>query len=117
MNHSRIKLSLSSHRCLRINHKSSRLISEENLWSRDKIKTMSLPLYSTCFTIASVIQFSLRMAKKGARELVMLVCSLCKNRNYISERNKVNMEEKLVVNKYCKNCRKRTSHKEETKLK
>jgi large subunit ribosomal protein L33 len=57
------------------------------------------------------------MAKKGARELVGLECTVCKNRNYISERNKVNMEEKLVVMKYCKHCRKRTDHKENPKLK
>jgi large subunit ribosomal protein L33 len=57
------------------------------------------------------------MAKKGARILVGLVCKTCNNRNYISERNKVNTEEKLALVKYCKNCKKRTDHKEVAKLK
>ncbi len=61
------------------------------------------------------------MAKKGARELVAMICSVCKSQNYITERNKVNMDTKgkgkLQLNKYCKKCRKSTLHKETTKLK
>lgn len=57
------------------------------------------------------------MAKKGARELVAMICSVCKSQNYITERNKVNMEKKLEVKKYCKICKKVTLHKETTKLK
>ena len=57
------------------------------------------------------------MAKKGARELVALICSVCKNQNYITERNKINMEGKLEVKKYCKFCRKHQIHKETSKLK
>ncbi|HEX6976828.1 MAG TPA: 50S ribosomal protein L33 [Patescibacteria group bacterium] len=57
------------------------------------------------------------MAKKGAREIVALVCSVCKSQNYVTTRNKVNMEEKLVLEKYCKKCKKYTSHKETAKLK
>ncbi|OGM22372.1 50S ribosomal protein L33 [Candidatus Woesebacteria bacterium RIFCSPLOWO2_01_FULL_39_21] len=57
------------------------------------------------------------MAKKGAREIVALVCSVCKNQNYITERNKINMEKKLETKKYCKHCRKVQLHKETTKLK
>lgn len=61
------------------------------------------------------------MAKKGAREIVALICSVCKNQNYITERNKVNMDTKgkgkLNINKYCKSCRKSQPHKESSKLK
>ncbi|QQG47419.1 MAG: 50S ribosomal protein L33 [Candidatus Woesebacteria bacterium] len=63
------------------------------------------------------------MAKKGAREIVALVCSVCKSQNYITERNKVNLQvkakkgEKLIVKKYCKTCKKHTEHKESSKLK
>ncbi len=57
------------------------------------------------------------MAKKGAREIVAMVCSVCKNQNYVTMRNKVNMQEKLVISKFCKSCKKRTEHKETTKLK
>jgi len=57
------------------------------------------------------------MAKKGARELVALICSVCKSQNYITERNKINMEGKLEIKKYCKTCRKYQLHKETAKLK
>ncbi|EKE12804.1 MAG: hypothetical protein ACD_13C00140G0002 [uncultured bacterium] len=64
------------------------------------------------------------MAKKGgARETVALICSVCKNQNYITERNKINMElkgqkgAKLELKKYCHACRKVQVHKETSKLK
>ncbi|MBI4033110.1 MAG: 50S ribosomal protein L33 [Candidatus Blackburnbacteria bacterium] len=57
------------------------------------------------------------MAKKGARQLFGLVCSVCKTQNYITEKNKTNTEGKLVLRKYCPNCRKHTEHKETQKLK
>jgi len=63
------------------------------------------------------------MAKKGARELVALICSVCKSQNYITERNKINMEtkgkkgSKLEIKKYCKTCQKSQPHKESTHLK
>ncbi len=55
--------------------------------------------------------------KKGSRIIVGLTCTVCKRRNYITERNKVNTEEKLKLNKYCPQCKKRTPHKEVQKLK
>ena len=57
------------------------------------------------------------MAKKGAREFVGMICSVCKSQNYITQRNKVNIETKLQLKKYCNKCRKQTLHKETTKLK
>jgi len=57
------------------------------------------------------------MAKKGNRILVGLVCSICKNRNYITEKNKINSPEKLSLKKYCSRCGKSTTHKEVGKLK
>jgi len=63
------------------------------------------------------------MAKKGARELIALVCSVCKSQNYLTERNKINMEtkgnkgSKLELKKYCRTCRKVQIHKETQKLK
>jgi len=61
------------------------------------------------------------MAKKGARELVALICTVCKSQNYITERNKVNMDTKgkgkLEVKKFCNMCKKVNPHKETTKLK
>jgi len=61
------------------------------------------------------------MAKKGAREIIALICSVCKNQNYITNRNKVNMDTKgkgkLGLNKYCRFCKKVQLHKESLKLK
>ncbi|MCS7092544.1 MAG: 50S ribosomal protein L33 [Patescibacteria group bacterium] len=57
------------------------------------------------------------MAKKGAREIVGLICPDCKSQNYVTERNKVNMEKKLEIRKFCKKCRRMTLHKENAKLK
>ncbi len=57
------------------------------------------------------------MAKKGNRFLIGLVCSVCNRQNYVTSKNKINTEEKLVLKKYCKKCQKQTDHKEKTKLK
>jgi len=57
------------------------------------------------------------MAKTEHRILVGLVCSVCKNRNYVTTKNKINTPEKLSFVKYCKFCKKRTEHKETEKLK
>lgn len=56
------------------------------------------------------------MAQKDQREPLALVCTVCKSQNYMTTRNKVNTPEKLVLNKYCPTCRKRTPHKETNKL-
>jgi len=53
---------------------------------------------------------------KGNRILIGLVCSQCHNRNYVTEKNKINLPEKLKIQKYCSHCRKRTEHKETGKL-
>jgi large subunit ribosomal protein L33 len=52
-----------------------------------------------------------------APEIVVLVCKECKSQNYVTKRNKVNMEKKLEIKKYCKKCKKHTLHKESSKLK
>jgi len=58
------------------------------------------------------------MAKKGEHRIqIGLVCKVCKNRNYVTTRNKLNTPEKLVKKKFCKFCKKVTEHKETDKLK
>ena len=52
------------------------------------------------------------MATKGAREAITLECTECKRRNYTTEKNKKNNTERLEVEKYCKFCKKHTTHKE-----
>lgn len=55
--------------------------------------------------------------KKGPRQNFGLKCTECGQFNYITERNKLNTPEKLVLSKYCNRCKKATSHKEMSKLK
>ena len=57
------------------------------------------------------------MAKGNHRTIFGLKCVVCKNVNYITERNKINTTEKMTPTKYCKHCRKRTEHREVEKLK
>ena len=65
-----------------------------------------------------ILRKEANMAKKGEHRVTLgLVCSVCKNRNYVTTRNKLNTEEKLLLKKYCKHCRKVTEHKENEKLK
>lgn len=52
------------------------------------------------------------MAKKENREGVALQCAVCKNINYLTSKNKKNVEGKLEINKYCSRCNKTTLHKE-----
>lgn len=44
--------------------------------------------------------------------LIKLACSECKRINYHTTRNKKKLKKKLELKKYCKWCRKSTSHKE-----
>lgn len=46
------------------------------------------------------------------REGITLACADCKNRNYRTMKNKKNDPERLELKKYCKFCRKETTHKE-----
>lgn len=57
------------------------------------------------------------MAKGEHRIKIGLVCTVCKSRNYITMRNKLNTPNKLTLKKFCKHCRKVTDHKETDKLK
>ncbi|HIT11965.1 MAG TPA: 50S ribosomal protein L33 [Candidatus Pelethosoma merdigallinarum] len=53
------------------------------------------------------------MAKKGEnREGTILKCTECGNENYLTSKNKKNTPERLELNKYCKHCKKNTTHRE-----
>ncbi len=52
------------------------------------------------------------MAKKENRRYINLECSVCKNKNYTTEKNFINSTEKIEINKFCNTCKKHTSHKE-----
>ena len=46
------------------------------------------------------------------RVKITLACTECKQRNYVSKKNKKNDPDRLELKKYCKFCRKHTLHKE-----
>ncbi|MBF0117453.1 MAG: 50S ribosomal protein L33 [Desulfobacterales bacterium] len=46
------------------------------------------------------------------RVIITFACSECKRRNYTSTKNKRTKPDKLEFKKYCRFCRKHTSHKE-----
>ena len=46
------------------------------------------------------------------REVISMACTLCKRRNYSTMKNKKNDPDRLERNKFCRFCRKHTSHKE-----
>lgn len=54
------------------------------------------------------------MAKKAKtkREKITLECTVCKNRNHDTTKNKANDPDRLELKKYCPTCRKTTAHKE-----
>ena len=52
------------------------------------------------------------MAKKENREGVALKCTVCNEINYLTSKNKKNVEGKLEINKFCRRCNKTTKHVE-----
>ena len=46
------------------------------------------------------------------RVKITLACQECKQRNYNTMKNKKNDPDRLEMSKYCKFCRKHTTHKE-----
>jgi len=56
------------------------------------------------------------MAKKISRIKIHLKCSECKEQNYTTTRSKT-LEKKLELKKFCRHCKKHTTHTEVKKLK
>ena len=52
------------------------------------------------------------MAKAGARVKITLRCNECKQRNYNTMKNKKNTPDRIEMKKYCRFCRKHTTHSE-----
>ena len=46
------------------------------------------------------------------REIIDLACTVCKQRNYTTRKNKKNDPDRLERNKFCKFCRKHIANKE-----
>lgn len=52
------------------------------------------------------------MAKKDDRITIYMGCTVCKERNYTSSKNKRNDSARMELRKYCSRCRQHTSHRE-----
>jgi large subunit ribosomal protein L33 len=52
------------------------------------------------------------MAKKDVRIVVTLACSECKERNYVTQKNRRNDTNRLELKKFCSRCRTHTLHRE-----
>ena len=53
------------------------------------------------------------MAKKaGARTIIYLACTQCRERNYTTEKNRKNDPQRLEMRKFCPRCRSHTAHRE-----
>ena len=54
------------------------------------------------------------MAAKGKenRIVITLACTVCKERNYISSKNKKNDPDRMELRKYCPRCRVHAPHRE-----
>jgi large subunit ribosomal protein L33 len=46
------------------------------------------------------------------RDNITLQCTECKNRNYVTTKNKKTTPERLEFRKFCRRCRRHTGHKE-----
>jgi large subunit ribosomal protein L33 len=49
---------------------------------------------------------------KGNRSLISLECTVCRDRNYTTTKNRKKQQDKLELSKFCPKCRKHTEHKE-----
>ena len=48
----------------------------------------------------------------GNRTIITLECTVCKDRNYSTTKNKRKQTDKVLLSKFCRKCRKHTEHKE-----
>ncbi len=46
------------------------------------------------------------------REIIILACEKCKNRNYTTQKNRRTHPERVTYKKYCPFCRTHTEHKQ-----
>jgi len=49
---------------------------------------------------------------KDVRSAVTLACTVCKERNYTTEKNRRNDPDRLEFNKFCPRCRQHQPHRE-----
>lgn len=49
---------------------------------------------------------------KDVRPIITLECTVCKEHNYTTTKNRRTQQERLELVKFCKRCKKHTEHKE-----
>jgi large subunit ribosomal protein L33 len=47
-----------------------------------------------------------------AAPIITLQCTVCKERNYTTTKNKKNDPDRMELSKFCRRCRKHTEHRE-----
>jgi len=52
------------------------------------------------------------MARRAVRLAITLACTECRERNYLTEKNRQNDSGRLELQKYCQRCQKHTMHRE-----
>ena len=52
------------------------------------------------------------MPTSDARPFVTLACTECKERNYITTKNRANQRERLELKKHCRRCNRHRVHRE-----
>jgi large subunit ribosomal protein L33 len=52
------------------------------------------------------------VAKGGTAVIITLQCSVCKERNYTTQKNKRNDPDRIELSKFCKRDRRHTAHRE-----
>ena len=70
------------------------------------------PILREANNLPSLCEGSINSGGADMRVKVTLACTECKQRNYVSKKNKKNDPDRLEMNKHCKFCRKHTLHKE-----
>jgi len=52
------------------------------------------------------------VAATDVRPKITLACQVCKNRNYITKKNRRNDPDRMTLSKFCNHCRAHTEHRE-----
>ncbi|MDP9408227.1 MAG: 50S ribosomal protein L33 [Actinomycetota bacterium] len=52
------------------------------------------------------------MAATDVRPKITMACQVCKNRNYITRKNRRNDPDRMELKKFCATCRTHTDHRE-----
>ncbi len=87
-------------------------------------QTVEQAAHNRCVTGSSPVPATITGTKSNESEIVMakktgeirpkitLACTECKDRNYITKKNKRNNPDRLELKKFCPKCHRHTAHRE-----